>query len=159
MRVVVLLWRSTYAARATAVLSHQYALLFYPHIIGKHTFFKPFHYNKKSVLRSAAIIMISKLLPFFLLAWLAPCKQMLLGSLMSTEQSLIESCILTTVILAQNQEPIYVPFEWDKVPASASVIASSAETTTYALIDTGGSALRATPGPGACFLFERMYHN
>lgn len=50
-------------------------------------------------------------------------------------------CLL--VIFAQEQGPIFVPFGWNRVPATARVIASAAGTTTYGLIDGGFS-----PGPG-----------
>ncbi|PPQ91197.1 hypothetical protein CVT25_001213 [Psilocybe cyanescens] len=49
-------------------------------------------------------------------------------------------CLL--VIFAQEQGPIFVPFGWNRVPATARVIASAAGTTTYGLIDGGFS-----PGP------------
>jgi hypothetical protein len=55
------------------------------------------------------------------------------------------------LVLAQ-QEPIYVPFEWDKIPATATVIGVSGDTTTYALIDSPGTG-RVEPGPGG-FLFR-----
>ncbi|KIM38421.1 hypothetical protein M413DRAFT_447877, partial [Hebeloma cylindrosporum] len=55
------------------------------------------------------------------------------------------AAFLPLLVLAQ-QDPIYVPFEWDRVPATASVIGSSGGTTTYALIDSPGTG-RVTPGP------------
>ncbi|KAH9479873.1 hypothetical protein JR316_0008469 [Psilocybe cubensis] len=56
--------------------------------------------------------------------------------------SVFSFLLLLPSILAQEQGPIFVPFGWNKVPATARVIASSAGTTTYGLID-GGFA----PGP------------
>ncbi|KAF4610921.1 hypothetical protein D9613_006544 [Agrocybe pediades] len=56
---------------------------------------------------------------------------------------------LLSVVMAQNQEPIYVPFEWNNRPLSAVSLGSSRSTTTYGLVD-GPSRVR-TAGPGTLF--------
>ncbi|KDR70946.1 hypothetical protein GALMADRAFT_254554 [Galerina marginata CBS 339.88] len=50
------------------------------------------------------------------------------------------------LVFAQSDAPIYVPFEWDQKPITASVIGSSGQTTSYALVD-GPTRGVVPPGP------------
>jgi len=60
---------------------------------------------------------------------------------------LLENLYLTTVSVALAQDPIYVPFEWDKIPLTATNLGSSGGQTTFGLLE-GPSRARATVGPG-----------
>ncbi|KAF5316151.1 hypothetical protein D9619_006605 [Psilocybe cf. subviscida] len=59
--------------------------------------------------------------------------------------TLLAAIAIAPLVIAQEQVPIYVPFEWSKVPATATVIGSAGATTTFALIDEGSTF--QTPGP------------
>ena len=57
-----------------------------------------------------------------------------------------------SVVLAQDNVPIYVPFEWDQEPLTATVIASNPGTTTYNLVDGDPMTMtRVVGGPGQFF--------
>lgn len=62
----------------------------------------------------------------------------------------VDSTWLTySQVVHAQQEPIYVPFEWNGAPLTASTIGSSGGTTTFAIIDGQTRRLRsATPPPG-----------
>ncbi|KAF9529519.1 hypothetical protein CPB83DRAFT_852263 [Crepidotus variabilis] len=57
--------------------------------------------------------------------------------------TLIASVALFAVVRAQDQEPIYVPFQWSKIPLTATNLGSSGGTTTFGLLD----GPRSTLGP------------